>query len=309
MNQNQCQYYPSEDEFQSKIENREGLLMRRYYDYYYEPTHPREAKGGIKSQSKRGDFGESWWANRWMAVLNSFDLGARLSRGRSYARSGQVLSIDIDKGVVKSAVQGSQPKPYKVTIEVKTLSDADWRKVTETLSNQALYVAKLLAGEMPNEIEEVFRAVGLSLFPARSGDLETDCSCPDWSNPCKHVAAVYCLLGEEFDRDPFLLFKLRGISREELIGSLTASSGAAEAGAEAAPPPEPLRSDAFAFWTGALPPDDLFGEVRLPPVAAALPKRLGGFPFWRGETPLLEVLEPLYARASQRGMDVFIGEE
>src|SRR5579871_179396 len=96
---------------------------------YYEPSRPRQAKGGIKSQSKRGTFGESWWARRWMAVLDSFGLGARLTRGRSYARSGQVLSIDIESGVVKAKVQGSRPKPYSVTIGVKTLSTADWQKV------------------------------------------------------------------------------------------------------------------------------------------------------------------------------------
>src|SRR5690242_5044033 len=132
---------------------------------YYPRSRPRQAKGGIKAQSRRGTFGQSWWAKRWIAVLESFDLGARLGRGRSYARGGQVLSIDVEQGEVKASVQGSRPRPYAITIRVKVLSAGEWKKVLEALSKQALYVAKLLAGEMPPEIEDVFRQVKLSLFP------------------------------------------------------------------------------------------------------------------------------------------------
>ena len=193
-------------------------------DEYFPPSRPRKAKGGIKAQSKRGGFGESWWAKRWIEVLESFDLGARLARGRSYARSGQVLSIAIEKGKVKAKVQGSRPKPYAVTIEVKPLAEPTGTKVLDGAGRQALFAAKLLAGEMPQDIETVFQEVGLSLFPAQLGDLKTDCSCPDWSNPCKHIAAVYYLLGEEFDRDPFLIFTLRGLGRDALMARLGATS-------------------------------------------------------------------------------------
>src|SRR6266508_2553128 len=125
-----------------------GTIVMSYWDWgYYKPKPRIKAKGGIKSQSKRGAFGESWWAKRWIAALESFNIGARLGRGRSYARSGQVLSIDIGKGVIKSKVQGSRPKPYDVTIKVKTLSDADWKNLAGSLSTQALFAAKLLAGE------------------------------------------------------------------------------------------------------------------------------------------------------------------
>src|SRR5262245_35383227 len=119
---------------------------------------PRPAKGGIKSQTKRGqEFGQSWWAKRWIQVLESFQLGARLGRGRSYARGGQVLSIDVETGRVKSRVQGSRPTPYNVTIEVKTLTPAEWNKVVQRLATQAVFAAKLLAGEMPQDIEDVFK--------------------------------------------------------------------------------------------------------------------------------------------------------
>jgi uncharacterized Zn finger protein len=294
------------------------MTMARYWDYmdyYPRPSTPRAVKGGIKAQSKRGGFGESWWAKRWIGVLEGFNIGARLSRGRSYARRGQVVSIAVDKGRVDAAVQGSQPKPYDVRITLTTLPLPDWQKLAQALSRQALFAAKLLAGEMPQDIEAEFSAAGLSLFPTRLEDLRTDCSCPDWSNPCKHIAAVYYLLGEEFDRDPFLLFTLRGLRREEL-GRLLEGAGAkpgappttSEAPAEVALPPEPLAADHATFWGGGRSPEAVWGEVRLPPVAAALPKRLGNFPFWRGEERFLEAIEPLYVQAATRGQELFLGD-
>ena len=281
----------------------------REYEYFPR-SRPKAAKGGIKAQSKRGQFGESWWAKRWIAVLESFNIGARLGRGRSYARSGQVLSIDVEKGIVKAGVQGSRTRPYDVSIHVKSLSDADWKKLVKALSSQAIFAAKLLSGEMPQEIEQVFREAGLSLFPEKSKDLETHCSCPDYSNPCKHIAAVYYLLGEEFDRDPFLVFKLRGMDREELLGNLgelEKESRADLPAKEPVLPPDPLAANKETYWDGGDLPGDLFGEVRIPPMRAALIKRLGKFPFWRAEEALPEVLDHLYPRASQRGMDVYLG--
>jgi uncharacterized Zn finger protein len=292
-----------------------GKMSRWDYWDYYEQKPAREVRGGIKAQSKRGAFGESWWAKRWIAVLESFDIGARLNRGRSYARKGQVMNVDVDKGSVRAKVQGSSSRPYRITIRIKALSAADWKKLARALSGEAIFAAKLLAGEMPQEIEQVFTRSGLSLFPANLRDLETDCSCPDWSNPCKHIAAVYYLLGEEFDRDPFLLFRLRGMSREELIELLDAAgvgdiheTHAHQAHPAASElPREPLAADANAFWRGGDLPADLFGEVNTPPVNAALPKRLGGFPFWRGAARFLEALEPVYTQASARGLELFIG--
>jgi uncharacterized Zn finger protein len=282
-----------------------------YRDYFprFPRSRPRVAKGGIKAQSKRGGFGQSWWAKRWIAVLESFDIGARLGRGRSYARGGQVLSIEVEKGKVTSRVQGSRPKPYAVTIEINVLTDADWKKLTDTLAGQALFAAKLLAGEMPQDIEKAFQDAGLSLFPQKLRDLQTSCSCPDFSNPCKHIAAVYYLLGEEFDRDPFLLFKLRGLSREELVERLgRLGPGREETGTSEAPAErEPLRAEGRSFWEGAPLPQPAPGEDEAPPVAAALPKRLGSFPFWRGHERFLDALEPVYKRASERGNDIFLG--
>ena len=293
-----------------------------FRDFYFPPSTPRRVKGGIKSQTKRGTFGESWWGRRWIEVLESFQIGARLGRGRSYARSGQVLSIDIRKGTLDASVQGSRPKPYTVEIKVKTLPAKSWQIVGKALSRQPIFAAKLLAGEMPQEIEEVFHKAGVTLFPDKSKDLHTECSCPDWSNPCKHIAAVYYLLGEEFDRDPFLIFKLRGMNREELMELLGRTAGhkqekgtSKKTGGKRSPEmeeeklvlSEPISTESARFWGEEKLPDDFLGEVRIPSVPASLLKKLGPFPFWRGEERFLEAMEPIYSHASLFGLSVFYG--
>ncbi|CAI8044144.1 Uncharacterized protein Rv2102 [Geodia barretti] len=227
-----------------------------YYGYEY--TRPREAKGGIRAQSKRGDFGASWWAQRWVQALENFSLGSRLARGRSYARRGQ--------------------RPYRVSIGVATLPGPDWQRLQAALAERPVFAASLLAGRMPENIEDVFGDVGLSLFPARESDLETDCSCPDYANPCKHIAAVYLLLGEEFDRDPFLIFRMRGIERDELLGPDLRKSVEASAWMAPTLAPEPLPADPDAFW--GQPEwddndDDLSGPARVPEEVALLPRQLG----------------------------------
>ncbi len=276
----------------------------------FKPSKPRAAKGGIKAQSKQGKFGESWWAKRWIGVLEGFNIGAGLGRGKSYARNGQVLEIQVGEGVVKAKVQGSRPKPYDVTIQVKTIPREDWARLAALLAKQAIFAAKLLSGEMPNDIEQAFKDAGLSLFPGKIADLKTECSCPDWSNPCKHIAAVYYLLGEEFDRDPFLIFALRGLARDDLIALLGRSGAKAKVEPpEAAPkPPEPLSTDLEAYWGKPTSTGDALGEVEAPPVAAALPRRLGSFPFWRGQQPFLQAIEPTYVQATPKGLDTVLGQ-
>ncbi len=277
-----------------------------YYDYYPPRSQPLEARGGIKARSQRGAFGQSWWAKRWIAVLESFDIGARLSRGRSYARNGQVVSIEISRGVVTAKVQGSRPTPYTVRIQVKPLAPAEWERAARAIAGQAVFAAKLLNGEMPQDIETAFAEAGVSLFPTSLQQIETSCSCPDWSNPCKHIAAVYLLIGEEFDRDPFLLFTLRGLERDELFAMLgSARPGAESAEAEQS---EPLPEDPAAFWHGQPLPEGLAGEAQPPLVAAALLRRLGPFPFWRVTRDVREIVEPVYGAATARGMAALAGE-
>ncbi|HEV7240764.1 MAG TPA: SWIM zinc finger family protein [Thermoanaerobaculia bacterium] len=241
---------------------------------------------GIKARSKRGAFATQWWAKRWIAVLEGFNLGARLQRGRTYARGGQVLGIDVQPGRVEARVQGSRKDPYRVTITIRPFTKDERARFAAALSASPLHLAKVLAGEMPQDIESVLDKQRVSLFPARQSELQTECSCPDWSNPCKHIAAVYYLLGEEFDRDPFLLLNVRGISRDELTGP-----------SEPAPVIAPPVSDNF--WEGTRPTLDFIGDMD-PRARLALLDRLGPFPFWRSERSLAEVVAPILEEAAKR---------
>ena len=217
-----------------------------------------------------------------------------------------MLKIDIRNGVVEAQVQGSRKRPYDVEISVRTIGRDDWERLRQALAEQPVIAASLLSGRMPENIEDTFEAVGLSMFPERSDDLETDCSCPDWSNPCKHIAAVYLLLGEEFDRDPFLIFRIRGMDREDLLGEEFRQSAQTIEGPPLAP--EELPEDPEQFWANPLPTwagADL-GTATAPEMHAALPRQLGRFPFWQGEQDLMAALEKIYTAASQRAAGVYL---
>ncbi|HZD68432.1 MAG TPA: SWIM zinc finger family protein [Actinomycetes bacterium] len=196
--------------------------MASSWDDWPPPSRPRRVEGGIKARSRRGQIGESWWSGRFVAILESLGMGPRLRRGRVYARAGQVLELAVAAGAVSARVQGSRARPYRVSIGLARFGEADWTRVESALAARALYSAKLLAGEMPREIEEMFASCGLSLFPERAQDLAMSCSCPDWAVPCKHVAATFYLLAEAFDRDPFLILAWRGRARDDLLARLRA---------------------------------------------------------------------------------------
>lgn len=274
---------------------------RYRYEWIYPSTSPRRVRGGIKAQSKRGSFGKNWWAKRWIEALERFSNASRLSRGRSYARRGQVIGIEIERGEVNATVQGSRATPYSVEIVVETLDEEAAERLADVLRRKTALTGRLLAGEMPAEIEEVFQEAGLSLFPQRSADIETVCSCPDWANPCKHIAAVFYLIGEAFDHDPFLMLKLRGIDPERFRALLGEGAPIEGEAADEVFPPQPLPEDPGDFW-GEAPAFHI--PITLPPVDAALPKRLGTFPFWRGTEDFLETLETVYRAASTRCLEI-----
>jgi len=281
---------------------------RDYWGYYYEPAQPRPVKDGLKTKSQRGQIGETWWSQRWIGVLESFGMGARLDRGRSYARRGQVVSIDIQKGKVTARVQGTRPKPYSVKIELKPLSEKDWDKVTDAMAAQAVFAARLLSGEMPQNIEEAFGKAKISLFPTSIKDLVTDCSCPDWANPCKHIAAVYYLMAERFDEDPFLIFKLRGRTKEELIGILRQKRSQVLPEADVIAPADadfsqremavPLEKCLDTFWQAGAALDSFAVNPTLPEVENAILKRLGSAPFTVGKQNVATLLAKAYSIAS-----------
>ncbi len=163
---------------------------------------------------------DAWWVNQWVDLLNAYRFKKRLERGRNYARQGHILSLEFKESKVHATVQGTANEPYQLSIWIERFSDEDWGFVIDTLSQQALYSAQLLAGEMPDDIEAVFTSNGLSLFPFTLADVKSKCSCPDPKNPCKHIAAVYYQLGDFFREDPFVLFQLRGQTKAQVLEAL-----------------------------------------------------------------------------------------
>jgi len=254
-----------------------------------EPSRPRKVEGGIQIHSTRGAVARTWWSQRFLSVLESLGVGGRLSRGRSYARAGQIVSLDVDVGGATARVQGSRPQPYQVRIGVPAFGKAEWAAVAQALTDDTSYAAALLNGEMPRDIERVFEAVALSLFPANERDLAMDCSCPDYAVPCKHLAAVCYVLAERFDADPFQILALRGRHRDALLDELRARRAAA------APAPvagEDLASVMGGFWVASTDLPEQLAGPRTPP--EALLDQVPPFPIEvRGEQ-VAELLRPAY---------------
>jgi len=249
------------------------------YDYYFKPTKPKVAKDGIKVRSKSGSFAKNWWAQRWIASLERLIDSGRLTRGRSYARKGQVLSIEETEGGIAARVQGSRKTPYKVKIQIAHLTDAQWDKIFDALAEQAIFSAQLLAGEMPQDIEQAFETAHVSLFPSKRNDLQTNCSCPDYANPCKHIAATHYILGERFDEDPFLIFRLRGRNQEQVMQALRQRrAGDVESDQEITAESEniiPLEAQLARFWELSAPLEGFSASFLPPVIEMPLLKRLG----------------------------------
>jgi uncharacterized Zn finger protein len=283
---------------------------RDSYDDYWPEHRPRLPADGIKAKNQRGEFGASWWAKRWIGTLESFGYGSRLTRGRTYARGGAVLNIDVTPGQVSAKVQGSRRTPYNVMIKLNRLDDKQWARALDAIAEQAIFAAKLLAGEMPQTIEEAFAAAHVPLFPRSAADLDTDCSCPDYANPCKHIAAVHYLLGERFDEDPFLLFELRGRTKEQVITELSARRAeSAGATGEEAPLPEqapPLAELLANFDEPGAELAELAPHIAAPELEAAILRRYGDPPAGVGDelraaysAVTQQALERLFARDEQ----------
>ena len=170
--------------------------------------------------SDQGLGDQPWWVEQWMELINSYKYKKRLERAWSYAREGNVTSIRFEGRRVHARVQGTGEDPYKVKLWLDVLSDEDWSFVLEALTQKAKWSAQLLAGTMPSDIERAFAASGRRLFPFKLQEIRSECTCPDKANPCKHISAIYYLMGDRFREDPFVLFQLRGRTKNQLLTDL-----------------------------------------------------------------------------------------
>ena len=191
----------------------------------YPASVPRKAEGGIATAKQRGAMAASWWSGRLVSLLNSYGLGTRMQRGRRYARQGQLVSFAVEAGLLVAQVQGSRATPYVVTVAAPQLAEEQWSRVIEAIRANVGFVAQLLSGEMPPALEDTFKATGVALLPAHWADIAATCSCPDWENPCKHIAAVLYVFADRLDDDPWLLLQWRGRSRDAVLGYLRGATG------------------------------------------------------------------------------------
>ncbi len=295
---------------------------------------PQQAQGGAgreggaegpdhhQARLSKSKFGGSWWADRWIKMLESFGHSKRLPRGRYYARTGRVFDFRVAPCEVTAKVQGSRPQPYSVRIEVAALDDRAWERVIEAMASRAVFAAKLLSGEMPQNIGEVFAAASVSLFPKMARDLRVGCSCPDSANLCKHAVAVHYILADAFDADPFILMYLRGRSREEVIDALTRTRARLVTGdsadsvgsgsgtgdededeTEGRPSPEPAL-----FFDLQCSLEDLRFEMRRPPVPHAVLSTLGPPPA-HNAAQAESALAACYSLVTQQAVDLAYGRE
>jgi uncharacterized Zn finger protein len=276
-----------------------------YYDWYPE-SRPIQTDRGLKARSRRGDFAKNWWAERWIGNLEQLMDAGRLRRGRRYARQGQVLSLEERAGCVVAEVQGSRRKPYRVRIDLEPLEDAGWERVIDVLAERALFAARLLSGEMPEDIEEAFSAARASLFPERRGELRTECSCPDPARVCKHTAAVHYILGERFDEDPFLLFRLRGRAAHEVMRALRERRGES-GGPSPEPAAPPLEEEIDRFWEAGPEFDAIRISIKPPLVPLPALRRLGRPNFVTED--LTRLLSPAYEATSRSALEIALAEE
>lgn len=243
-------------------------------------------------------FGLTWWGQQWVASLER--LGAtwenRLPRGRTYARKGTVHDLRLDRGEVSALVDGSRPRPYLAEMFLPAFSDEVWDQVVTALARQLRHAAALLDGRMPEDVDDTLAEVGVSLFP-QSGELETECSCPDWANPCKHIAAVHYVLAARFDDDPFLLFELRGRSRDQVLDALRAERAGGEVAPEVEAPTSILISEVQAaeLFGGPTPTVTIHPDPDHDPLATL--HRLGPLPSGN-DAAHLDVQEAILAGAA-----------
>lgn len=258
---------------------------------------------GIRAQELRVLPRASWWARRWVAALEAMRLGARIGRGRQYAISGQIEKLSIRGPHVEAMVVGSREEPYRVRFDFTSADDAAAKRIMARLHADPMLVARLLTDDLPGEVEEIFREERLPLFPCgelpddspfgveskggRRWDVRMDCTCPDWSRPCKHQIAVLFLLGEEILHRPSTLLALRGIDVE--------SSVVESVDDEECDAPDELD----------LPGTEVVSTLTDP---APLVARLGPVPFWRGENRCVDALRRIAGRVRTIAQSAAKGE-
>jgi uncharacterized Zn finger protein len=276
-------------------------------------------------------FSRTWWGDRFIQALEEFTDDSRLQRGRSYARGGKVLNFEVEKNKITAKVKGSinpyfgvyKEPTYNISIEITPIPKTRWNEVIQKLSSKASVVSRLLLNEVPENIEDTFADMGLHLLPHSSKDFKTKCSCPDYANPCKHIAGVYYLVASQLDNNPFLLFELRGLSKTELQEKLADSNLGKALSAELNDQEIPLelstslytklakesiteKPSVREFWLGTKRLPQTIEVPNQRGVSAVLIKKQGDFPaFWRKDNSFIVTMEEFYQRVKTKNQNIF----
>ncbi|MFA6567156.1 MAG: SWIM zinc finger family protein [Victivallales bacterium] len=187
-----------------------------------------EAKGGKLSPvvSSGRTIASTFWGKAWCENLERYsDYSNRLPRGRSYLRNGSVVDLKIEKGRILALVSGSSL--YKIQVSIKPLDEKIWKNIKKECAGKIASLIELVQGKLSSNVMEIITRKDSGLFPHPT-EINLECSCPDWADLCKHVAAVLYGIGARLDSNPELFFILRGLDHKELIGEAAAISAITE---------------------------------------------------------------------------------
>lgn len=266
--------------------------------------HPRKVRYGAKLTARDGSLPQHWATQRWMRLLEDAAEGAALTEGTEYAKIGQTRRLDIGAGFFEGPVQGRRRISYTTRVEIDVFAPTQWDAIVEAMSDQALYTAKMLSGELPQNVEDLFAPFGLHLFPTDASDLRPTCTCGHPTPWCKHTLCLGILIADQLAADPFLVFTLRGMRGEELVERLRqrrqAASGNSSGGASAVYSPHlgvettPLDACLDRFWEAGLELDQVDAPIAPPEVSHPLLRRLGPSPFEQSRFPFVGLLATCY---------------
>jgi uncharacterized Zn finger protein len=275
----------------------------RYYSY--QPN-----SGGIPAISKRGSFGQGWLARKWVDLVEQLETNARVIQGRATARGELVKRIHVAPGTIVDVVQDAPYSYHTYTVEITLplLTAEAQKRLLDTTRRYPHIAAQIITGQVPPEMEVIGEKASAPLLPYHVSDWQVQCPCYEWLNWCKHAAAVHFLVGEELDRDPLLIWVLRGLARREVIARISGEASLA-APAATAPLPEALPTEPAAFWRGKPARAEKWGVTSTIPSGDWPLRHLGAFPFWSGSHSLQAVLEAFYPAVAEQGREMLVQQD
>ncbi len=280
------------------------------------PAKPRKVRGGVKLPATfaPGDANLGWAAQRWLRLMEQAAEGTRLVEGLEYGKLGQARRLTISRGMIEAAVQGRADRAYTVRLTFDAFSESQWEKAVASMGDSAIYAAKLLAGEVPANIEDLFAPLGLKLFPSEAGELRTSCTCGEAGAWCKHVCCTSYLFAARLATEPFVIFAARGLEAEEIRERLRERRAMAGVGtgsvpvyAQRVPGASDVQSKSLEecldhFWESGPELGELELPLERPAVSHPLLRRLGPSPFPNASFPLVGLLASCYETISERAL-------